>query len=512
MRRQGPLSDSYPAAAALVVFALVPYLALSTALVPLTPIITKSVGLSKQSFELTTGMANAAYAFGTVAAVQLALHLRGRRLLILYATLFVLASVLAAEAWTPGLFIAGRVTQGLCTSLMLIAAVPPLVIGWPASRVPTTAMTMNLCVFGAVAVGPVIGGVQAGANDWRPLFWVVAGIGVLALLFALLTFEDQAPADRSAPWDWVAQVLAGGGCAAAFFGASELASHAFLSLICFLPLCVGVAMLAALLVYEHTVDDPLMPVRKLTTTLPVSAIVVAMTAGAASVALVELAQTAFATRVAPTHLAMLFWPEVGAALASAAVFALVVRTRFIPVVALVGMATLAGGAAVLSGVATGPQALIVIGSGMVGIGVGFSVSPALFLAGFSQRSDQIQRVFALIELLRGAAAFMFAPLILHLAMTTGATPAAGIQTGIWICFGLAVAGGLVFAYLLVLGRVRLRVPRLDTWLDGDGPALESPRLAAVARGDDPLGSARGHARSSGAPASVVSAVRRDGPS
>ncbi|HLH14472.1 MAG TPA: hypothetical protein VKV16_06750, partial [Solirubrobacteraceae bacterium] len=118
MRVKGPLADSYASAVVLVVCALVPYLALTTALVPLTPVLMKSVGLSEQSLELTSGMANAAYAFGTVAAVQLAVHLPGRRMLLVYATLFVIGSILAASAWTPGLFIAGRVMQGLCTSLM----------------------------------------------------------------------------------------------------------------------------------------------------------------------------------------------------------------------------------------------------------------------------------------------------------------------------------------------------------------------------------------------------------
>lgn len=116
--------------------------------------------MSKQTLQLTTGMANAAYAFGTVLAVQFAVHLRGRRMLVLYASLSVLASVMTALAPAPGLVILGHVLQGLTTSLMLIAAVPPLVIGWPTSKMPWTAVTMNLCVFGAVAPGPVPGGLQ----------------------------------------------------------------------------------------------------------------------------------------------------------------------------------------------------------------------------------------------------------------------------------------------------------------------------------------------------------------
>src|SRR5947209_3862904 len=152
MRFRGPLADSYLSAVALVVFALTPYLALTGAVTPLAHIIGPDVGLSPQALQLTDGMANAAYAFGTVLAVQLAVHRRGRRMLVLYGTLFVIGSVLVAMAPTPGLFIAGRILQGMCTSLMLIAAVPPLVTGWPVTNMPWTGVVMNMCVFGAVAV------------------------------------------------------------------------------------------------------------------------------------------------------------------------------------------------------------------------------------------------------------------------------------------------------------------------------------------------------------------------
>ncbi|HEX4467671.1 MAG TPA: MFS transporter [Solirubrobacteraceae bacterium] len=486
MKLKGPLANSYPGAVALVVFALVPYLALSTALVPLTPVLSKSLGLSEQSLQLTNGMANAAYAFGTVLAVQLAVHLPGRRLLVLYASLFVVASVLAATAWTSGLFIAGRVTQGLCTSLMLIAAVPPLVIGWPVAKMRWTAGTMNLCIFGAVALGPVIGGVQAQAHAWRPLFWIIAGVSGLALLFALLTFEDQPPQDRSAPWDWVAQVLAGLGCAAAFFGASELQTHALLSLIVFAPLLGGAAMIVLLLLVEYAIDRPLFPVRSLMSTLPLAGVLIAMCAGAASVALVELAQSALQSKVSPGHMAMLFWPEFGAAVVTAVFFGLILRTRLIPVLALSGLVALSAGAIVLSGVASGGDSLVAVGSGLVGLGVGASVSPALFTAGFSLASDQIQRVFAVVELLRGVAAFMFAPIVLHLSKTVAQDPAAGIRVGVWLCFGVAAGGAFLASYIYALGRLRLRPPKLERWLAGDGPAFDSPKLAAGVRGELPL--------------------------
>ena len=128
--RQGPWTGRYPAAAAMVIFALVPYLALSAALQPITPIIAKDLHMSLQAMSLTSGMANAGYAVGTVLAVLLAQHLPQRRMLVLYAALLVLGSVLAAAAPDAGFFIAGHVLQGLCTSLLLIAAVPPLVVSF----------------------------------------------------------------------------------------------------------------------------------------------------------------------------------------------------------------------------------------------------------------------------------------------------------------------------------------------------------------------------------------------
>src|SRR5947209_5076834 len=188
--REGPWTGRYPAAAAMVIFALVPYLALSAALLPITPIIARDLHMSLQAMSLSSGMANAAYAVGTVLAVQLALLLPQRRMLVLYALLLVIGSVLAAAAQNPGMFIAGHILQGLCTSLMLIAAVPPLALGFGREKLIWTAMIMNICIFGAAALGPTIGGAQARAHGSRPLFCGVAGISLAALALRRQTFGD----------------------------------------------------------------------------------------------------------------------------------------------------------------------------------------------------------------------------------------------------------------------------------------------------------------------------------
>jgi ABC-type dipeptide/oligopeptide/nickel transport system permease subunit len=80
-----------------------------------------------------------------------------------------------------------------------------------------------------------------------------------------------------------------GGCAAAFFGVSELMGRHATDAVVALPVIAGLLMLCALVAHEWRTEDPLIPVRSLAHTIPVAAIVVAMTAGCASVAVVQLA-------------------------------------------------------------------------------------------------------------------------------------------------------------------------------------------------------------------------------
>jgi MFS family permease len=477
MQKQGPLADSYWAAVALVIFALTPFLVLTSAVSSLNELIGGSLHLGESELQMTTGMANAAYCFGTVLSIQLIARLPPRRVLLGLIVTFVIASVAAAWAPVAWFFIVGRILQGLTTAMMLIAAVPTLVTGWPARREPPTAATMNLAIFGAVALGPVVGGVAAGLETWRTLFWIVAAVGAAGLLMVVLTYEDAEPQDPDAPIDVVALLLAGFGTAAAFFGTAQLGGHSFGAPIVLIPMLAGVGLILALMVHQYFVDDPLMPVEQVANTIPVAAILTAMCAAAASVGLVELAQSALELqKVDPTHAAMLFWPEFGGAVLMAIVFGSIFFTRWVAALALGGMAVLAGAAAILSGVATGSQALVAVGSGAVGIGVGASVAPALFTAAFTLPSPRLPRIFALIELLRGVAAFLAGPLLLHMSETVGVSPASGIRSAVWVCFGIALVGGLVAMAIWVAGRARLQRPDIEPWLEGEKPAIESTPL------------------------------------
>lgn len=510
--RQGPLAGRYPAVAAMVTLSLIPYLALSAAIDPLRPIISEQLNMTTQVMSLSSGLGNAAYAVGTVLAVQFAQHLPQRRMLLVYAVVLVVGSVIAAAAQNAGMFVSGHVLQGLATSMLLIAAAPPLTIGYPRDKLRYTAVIMNMCVFGAVALGPFIGGVQAEADAWRPLFWIVAAIALVALILAALTFDDAPPADLDAPRDLWAIGLASVGCAAAFIGASQLTTHDFGDAAVSVPMLGGLLLIVVLIVYQFRARRPLLTIRTmLTSSIPVAGVGVALFAAAASVAATALTAEVFMQSYSPVQVGLLFLPELGGAVIMAFVFGFVITRRAMHYLPLVGMALLAAGIVVFRLAIPANQPLALLAAALTGLALGATVAPALFVAGFSLQSNSLQRVFAIIELLRAVAAFMVAPIFAHFAATATGGLTAGTGDALWIGFGLSVGGAIFGVAVYALSGARPQRPDLDQFLDGESPAWYSPPLLARIRPNLAPAQIPGRAAPTVTPSMQPAATAPDGP-
>jgi nucleotide-binding universal stress UspA family protein len=152
--------------------------------------------------------------------------------------------------------------------------------------------------------------------------------------------------------------------------------------------------------------------------------------------------------------------------------------HFLP---LVGMALLAAGILVFRVGIPSSQPLIMLASGLTGLALGAAVAPALFVAGFSLQSSSLQRVFAIIELLRAVAAFMVAPVLAHFATTASGDLTAATRDTLWIGFGLAVGGAVFGVAIYALSGARPQRPDLDRFIDGECPAWYSPPLLARIR-------------------------------
>jgi hypothetical protein len=341
---------------------------------------------------------------------------------------------------------------------------------------PRTATVMNLCIFGAVAGGPTAGALLLAAHRWRPLFWAVAGLAAAAFLLAVLTYDDQPAQDREAPWDVVAVALALGGCFAAFVGVGLLGANALRGPGTPVLLIGGTALVVGLVVHQYRAGNPLMPVKAAATTVPAAGILVALVASAAGFGVMELLLDGLKHVASPGRTALLFVPELVAAVLVAGLFGALFRTRFTPLLAMAGLPAIAAAAVLLVTVLPSGGPLVGVATGLVGLGVAASVSPALFMAGFSLRSSQLQRVFAMIELMRGVTAFLVAPILVFLATSTGSASPAGVRTGLWICVAVAGAGLAGGVGLYVAGRGGLQRPDLERWQEKDEPAWDSPPL------------------------------------
>ena len=315
---------------------------------------------------------------------------------------------------------------------------------------------------------------------------VVAGVAVLALVLTVLTYDHTPPANPDAPKDPLAIALAAIGSIAAFYGASELTSHDFWSLQTALPLFGGLAVIVLLIVIQARSSNPLLPLGPLlSSTIPISGITIALCAAAASVSVGDLTLTLVTEERGALQAGLLYLPELGGALLAAVCLGFVIERRSLLLLPPVGMGFLAAGIVVFMLEVPAGTGVALLGSGLTGVGLGATVAPALFGAGFSQRAPTLQRVFAMVELLRAVAAFMIAPVFVYLAGTIGDSLAEGTRAVLWISLAVVVVGTAFAAFVYVAGGARPQTPQMTTFLDGDAPAWDSPptvREVAAPRG------------------------------
>jgi hypothetical protein len=301
-----------------------------------------------------------------------------------------------------------------------------------------------------------------------------------------LTFEDSPPANPDSPRDPLAIGLAAVGCVAAFFGASELTTHALLNVETIVPLLGGLGLIVILVIYQFRAKRPLLTIKAMiTSSIPVAGIVVALFAAAASVSATALTVAVLEPLYSPLHIGLLYLPEVGGAVLSAVALGLVIRKRAVHYLPLAGMIVLAAGIVVFRISVPSSQTMTLLGSGLTGIGLGATVAPALFVAGFSLPAANLQRVFAIVELFRAVAAFMVAPVFIHFAAATGGGLDAGTAIALWIGLGLALGGAIIGVVIYMVSGARPQTPDLDRFLSQNDPAWHSPPLLAKLRGIEP---------------------------
>jgi hypothetical protein len=348
-----------------------------------------------------------------------------RLLFIVCESLFIAGCIVGAGAGRIVQFGAGKVLVGFATGLLLVIALPPVVRSFPPQRMVMTSAWVNIGFFGAVTVGPLIGGAVASAHVWRWFYAGLAVIGCIALLVSLFTLPDQPPPDPGQRLDKPALLLGLAATTLPFWAAGELTGHGFSNYLFMVPVAVGIACFVALLLTQYHQEQPLSPVKPMWKAVPIAGILVAMFGGAALVTMMELLQKYQITVLHATPLAtgLLFWPEVIGTIITAVLLGAFIRSRLLATLPAAGMVVLIVAAALMLFISdrSSPSLVLAI-TGLLGLGAGSTVAPGLWLAGFSLPSVLVGRTFAVVELVRSEADFIIAPVMLLWRWRSRAAP------------------------------------------------------------------------------------------
>jgi EmrB/QacA subfamily drug resistance transporter len=184
-----------------------------------------------------------------------------KRLFLAGLVLFLIGSTLCGFAPTLGWLLFGRVVQGVGAAALLPGSLAVLVAAFPEPRQRAQAIGLWAGISGvALAAGPLVGGVLIQLASWPAIFFVNLPIGLLALALGWpLLVESRNP--RAQGIDLPGQVLVTGALVCLILGLIESSSQGWTS-----PLILGLfsgfaVLLAAFLLVESQVREPLLPLR-----------------------------------------------------------------------------------------------------------------------------------------------------------------------------------------------------------------------------------------------------------
>ncbi len=130
-----------------------------------------------------------------------------RRMFLSGAVVFTAASVACATAPSIPVLTAERVAQGLGAAALLPAtlALIPHLFPEPADRARAALVWVGIGA-GAIAVGPLVGGLLIDAFGWRSIFLINLPIGIVSVLLGRINVAETSRQPRAV--DWFGQVSA----------------------------------------------------------------------------------------------------------------------------------------------------------------------------------------------------------------------------------------------------------------------------------------------------------------
>jgi EmrB/QacA subfamily drug resistance transporter len=229
----------------------------SLVVVTALPSIHRSLGGNVTTLQWTVNAYNMAFAAGIITAAALGDRFGRRRVFLIGLATFTAGSAACALAPGVGLLIAARTAQGLGAAIVTPLSLTILTSAFPPERRGAVVGIWGGIAGLGAAIGPLIGGAVTQGLSWHWIFWVNVPVGVIALIGSMLILaESFGPRSRL---DVPALVLVAGAAATLVWGLVEASQDGWGNPKIVASLAGGICLLAAFLVWEARVDEPMIP-------------------------------------------------------------------------------------------------------------------------------------------------------------------------------------------------------------------------------------------------------------
>jgi EmrB/QacA subfamily drug resistance transporter len=184
-----------------------------------------------------------------------------KRMYVTALVLFTLGSVLCALAPSGEWLVAFRVLQGLGGGMLMPIGMSFLYRLAPPDRRGAVMGAFGIPILLGPALGPVLSGWLLEYSDWRLIFLINLPIGILAVFVALRALPVLPALRAAGALDSLGVVLGPLGFTALSFGISQSTTSGWTGAPTLVGLTVGILALAAFVVRELSVSNPLLELR-----------------------------------------------------------------------------------------------------------------------------------------------------------------------------------------------------------------------------------------------------------
>lgn len=221
--------------------------------------IRKDLGASIEELEWTVNAYSLSFAVLLMPAAALGDRFGRRRMFAVGLGVFVAASMACALAPNIGWLITARAIQGSGAAMIM-----PLALALVGAAFPPEMRGRALGLFSgvtglAVVAGPVVGGAVAEGIAWEWIFWVNVPIGLLAIPLVLTRIKESFGVRSSLDFGGIALIT--GAAFGVVWGLVRGNSAGWSSFEVIVALVVGVLLIAAFILWERRVREPMVPIR-----------------------------------------------------------------------------------------------------------------------------------------------------------------------------------------------------------------------------------------------------------